>query len=380
MANFTTEAKRSTAILVVLLFFIGTTNAQVYTNKEAGKKNKELADSLKKSEYKYVLPIWGKKVTEKGFNLPYSAGVSLNYFWQESDMIIENLKVGFNNGTMYDIDEIVRFDKAIATASALTLRPDFWLFPFLNIYGIFGKSQASTDVGFGVWVPDSTNTPKEIASMESKVEFNSTTAGFGLTPTIGVGGGWMAFDMNFSWSDVPQLDKPQFIFVFGPRFGKTFKFKKPERNVAIWAGGFRVSMKAETNGSVNLADVLPVEDLEGKVDEGMQKVNDAQQQVDTWWEGLTPVEQSNPVNVAKYTAANAALTKAGEIMSAADVAVGTITTSTVQYSMDKRPKDMWNFIVGSQFQINKHFMMRAEVGFLSSRFQVNTGLQYRFGL
>lgn len=380
MVNFTTEAKRSTLILVVLLFFIGITNAQVYTNKEVGKKNKELADSLKKSEYKYVLPIWGKKVTEKGFNLPYSAGLSLNYVWQESDLIIENLMVGFNNGTMYNIDEIVRFDKAIATASALTLRPDFWLFPFLNIYGIFGKSQASTDVGFGIWIPDSTNTPKEIASMESKVEFTSTTAGFGLTPTIGVGGGWMAFDMNFSWSDVPQLDKPQFIFIFGPRFGKTFKFKKPERNVAIWAGGFRVSMKAETNGSVNLADVLPVEELEGKVDEGMQKVEDAQQQVDTWWEGLTPVEQSNPVNVAKYDVANAALTKAGEIMSAADIAVGTITTSTVQYSMDKRPKDMWNFIVGSQFQINKHFMMRAEVGFLSSRTQVNAGLQYRFGL
>ena len=41
---------------------------------------------------------------------------------------------------------------------------------------------------------------------------------------------------------------------------------------------------------------------------------------------------------------------------------------------------MWNFIIGAQFQLNKHFMWRAEYGFLGSRQQFMTGLQYRFGL
>jgi len=381
--NFTkiNTAKWIMNLSIIMVLLISTVaNAQVYSNKEVGKKNEALADSLKKSEYKYVLPIWGKKVTEKGFSLPYSAGLSLNYFWQKSDLVIDNLMVGFNNGPMYELDEIVRFNKAEATASALTLRPDVWILPFLNVYGIFGKSMASTEVGFGVWIPDSTNTPKEVFTAESLVEFNTTSAGFGFTPTMGVGGGWLALDMNFSWTDVPQLDKPAFVFIFGPRFGKTFKFKNPEQNIALWAGGFRVMMNSGTSGSINLSDVFTLDELEGKVDEGMQKVGDAQIQVDTWWEGLTPVEQKNPVNVAKYTAANAALGKAGDILNAADEAAANGVTSTVQYSMDKRPKDMWNFIVGSQYQLNKHFMVRAEVGFLSSRIQVNTGLQYRFGL
>ncbi len=30
---------------------------------------------------------------------------------------------------------------------------------------------------------------------------------------------------------------------------------------------------------------------------------------------------------------------------------------------------MWNFVVGTQYQINKHFMIRAEAGFLGSRTQ-----------
>ena len=66
-------------------------------------------------------------------------------------------------------------------------------------------------------------------------------------------------------------------------------------------------------------------------------------------------------------------------MVAADQAVNTINESTVQYSLDKKQKQMWNFLIGSQFQINQHFMVRGEVGFLGSRTQVLAGLQYRFG-
>jgi hypothetical protein len=41
---------------------------------------------------------------------------------------------------------------------------------------------------------------------------------------------------------------------------------------------------------------------------------------------------------------------------------------------------MWNFIIIAQFQINRHLMVRVEYGFLGTRQQVITGLQYRFGL
>ena len=39
-----------------------------------------------------------------------------------------------------------------------------------------------------------------------------------------------------------------------------------------------------------------------------------------------------------------------------------------------------NGFVGTQFQYNKHWMIRAEFGFLGSRSQIIGGLQYRFGL
>ena len=124
--------------------------AQVYANKDLPLK----IEPPKVEDYPYLLPIWGQKVIEKGFQLPYSAGISVNTFWQESELVIDNLMVGFNNGTMYNLDEIIRFDKSISTAGSLNVRPDFWLFPFLNVYGLFVKAKTSTAIDASVWIPD----------------------------------------------------------------------------------------------------------------------------------------------------------------------------------------------------------------------------------
>ena len=71
---------------------------------------------------------------------------------------------------------------------------------------------------------------------------------------------------------------------------------------------------------------------------------------------------------------------ASNLLTTMDGALNDGESATVQYSLEKSLKDKWNFIVGSQFQINKHFMLRTEFGFLGSRTQGMGGIQYRFGL
>jgi hypothetical protein len=353
---------------------------QVYSNKEVGKKNQQRIDSLKKSEYPYSLPIWGKKATKAGFNLPYSAGLGINYLWQKSDLVIDNLQVGFNHNEMKNYDDVVRFTNATSEASGINIRPDIWLFPFLNVYGIFAQAKPSTAVDFGIWAPDGNGNWNNIINLNTKANFNATTFGLGVTPTIGVGGGWMALDMNFTWNDIAELDKPAFAFVFGPRFGKSFRLKTPDRNVALWVGGFRLKLNTGTTGSIPLNELVDTNGLQAKIDAGIAKVDASQQSVDGWWNGLSPVEQKNPVNVAKYETANKALAAAGSFLNGLDESLNDSQQGSVQYSLDKRPKDMWNFIIGSQYQHNKHWMIRFEYGFLGSRQQIITGLQYRFGL
>jgi hypothetical protein len=129
-----------------------------------------------------------------------------------------------------------------------------------------------------------------------------------------------------------------------------------------------------------LSDLFPTDELQVKVDEGLAKVESGQIAVDEWWNDLSEQEQQNPVNQAKYETANRTLDAAGNILNTVDGALNDDESATVQYSLSKRPKDMWNFVLGAQYQVNKHIMIRAEAGFLGSRQQVITGLQYRFGL
>jgi hypothetical protein len=373
--------KRLFTITFAILFISAQVSAQVYTNKVVGAKNEALKDSLKTTEYPYALPILGAKVAARGYDLPYSAGVGLNFLWQESAIIIDNLFVGFNNGPMYDLDEIIRFNDATSTAYGFNLRPDIWLFPFLNVYCLFTKAKTSTAIDAGVWIPDANNEWNEVTSFSTKADFDATGFGFGMTPTIGVAGGFLTLDMNVTWQSISSLDKPVMSFVFGPRAGKSFKFKKnPQSNITFWVGGFRLHLNSETNGSLPLSDIMPTDDLQQKVDDGMEKVADTQIAVDEWWAGLTPVQQANPVYQARYETANRTLEATGTLLNTIDGALNDDQTATVQYSLSKRPKDAWNFVVGSQYQINKHFMLRAEAGFLGSRTQIIGMLQYRFGL
>src|SRR4249920_1482854 len=90
--------------IALLLFIVSTALGQVYTNKPTLKMDAATKDSVSTREYPYSLPILGKKATKAGYNLPYSAGLGINYLWQQSDLVIEHLQVGFNNGPLHNLD------------------------------------------------------------------------------------------------------------------------------------------------------------------------------------------------------------------------------------------------------------------------------------
>lgn len=367
-----------TSLLFCLFLFTSALNAQVYSDKVLSEKRKQTLESSEETAKNNLLPIWGKKARELGFDLPYSAGLGVNYVTQESKILINNLRVGFNNGPLYELDEYVSFNDAISNGNVINVRPDIWLFPFLNVYGIFARVDTSTSIDATLSLPNQDGF-EDIFNFGTTIDFEGTTAGFGLTPTIGVGGGWFALDMNFSWTDLPELEDPAYSFVLGPRIGKTFYFNKPEQNLAVWVGGFRVALNTGTNGSLAFDDIFGFDgNLEQKINDGLIKVEEKQLEVEAWYDSLSAAEKIS--NLPKYTALNRILSGANTFLNRLDEARENSLNSTVQYSIDKKQKNPWNFVIGGQYQLNKHFMLRAEYGFLGERTQFIGGLQYRFQL
>jgi len=70
----------------------------------------------------------------------------------------------------------------------------------------------------------------------------------------------------------------------------------------------------------------------------------------------------------------------GKVVDGASQIVSGAGDASIQYSLNKTQKKMWNFLIGSQYQINRSWMIRAEYGFLGARTQLIAGLQWRFNL
>ncbi len=178
----------------------------------------------------------------------------------------------------------------------------------------------------------------ETMTFSTKADFDATGLGFGLTPTTGVGGGWLALDMNMLWTDVGAHDKPVFAYIIGPRIGKSFQFNNPESNITFWAGSSRLNISSPTNDSIKLSEVLPANNLQSMVDDGIVRVDEASAEVEARRNSLTPPEQKNLYNIAKYETVNRALESTGNMLAALHGELNNEQNATVQYSPDKKLK------------------------------------------
>ncbi len=322
-----------------------------YASRKLSKKQLAYIDSIKQVEYNYVFPLLGQKAYKLGFDLPYPIGAMTNYIWIDQGILIDNFQLGIKSANV-DLPtqpvDFIKFSNNRNKSNTFNFRPDVWLFPFLNVYGLFGKGSSTTEVNLSAPI-----------TMKSVVTQNMSTTGFGFMGAFGLGPLWTSVDANWTWTKPELLNNPVRAKVLGIRLGKTFAFKeKPERNIAVWIGGMRARMNSETRGSITMADAIPQETWDRK-DEIVANYN-------TWYNGLSPVEKALVDKTAFPEFMNALDSKNGD--------------AVVSYGMDKSPEQEWNFIVGGQFQVNKRWMLRTEAGIIGDRKSYMASLNYRFRL
>jgi hypothetical protein len=175
----------------------------------------------------------------------------------------------------------------------------------------------------------------------------------------GVGPVWISVDANWTWNKPELLDEATRVNVLGLRVGHTFVFKnKPESNIALWVGGMRVKMNSETRGELTLAEAIP-----GLVDKSDQIVSD----YNTWYganyDGLTIVQKKVVDDVID------------PLIDRIEAVDG---NAIIRYGLDKQVKELWNGLLGIQYQYNKHWMLRSEAGLIGDRKSFLLSLNYRF--
>lgn len=345
---FITIMKRL-SVLLIIAFAIGLNASAQYASRKLSQKQIAYTDSLKNVEYNHLFPILGQEAYKKGFDIPYPAGVMTNYIWLKQGIIIDNFQLGIKNDNV-DIPltpvDFIEFGENTNTAYSVNFRPDIWILPFLNVYGLLGYGASTTEINLIKPVP-----------LNSSVTQNMSTVGIGVMGAFGLGPVWVSLDGNWTWTKPELLADPVLAKVFGVRVGKTFSFKQhPHRNIAFWAGGMRLNMASYTVGEILISDALPPEAWERK-DEIVDNYN-------TWYDGLGPVMQQKVDN-----------SPIPEIVDRIDAADG---SSIIKYAMDKAPEQSWNGVFGMQYQFNKRWMLRSEAGLIGDRKSFLASLNYRF--
>ncbi len=214
-----------TLLLVSIFLFQANVSGQ-YVTKKVRSVHQLYTDSLKNVEYDYIFPILGQAAYKQGFDIPYPAGIMANFISIDQGIDITNMQLGFD-GTNNDIPltpiEFIDFGETRNTSYSYNIRPDLWILPFFNVYGLFGSGKSVTEVNLVAPV-----------ALKSVVEQKITTTGFGAMTAFGIGPVWVNVDANWTWNKPELLDKPVQVNVLGLRIGHTFTFKKrPERNIAI---------------------------------------------------------------------------------------------------------------------------------------------------
>ncbi len=344
--------KKISLVLVISLFMFSFNSQAQYVTTKVKSKHQQYTDSLQQVKYDYIFPLLGQGAYSKGFDIPYPVGVMGNYMWMDQGITIDNLQLGLKTDDS-DIPltavDFIGFGDNTNTSYTVNFRPDVWVFPFLNVYGIFGYGNSHTEVNINRLGESEFN-------LQSIVDQSISTVGVGVMGAGGIGPVWISVDANWTWNKPELLDEATRVNVLGLRVGHTFVFKnKPESNIAVWAGAMRIKMNSETRGQLTLAEAIP--GLEGKSEQIVSDYNE-------WYDGLTPV---------KKAAVDA--TSIPSIIDRIDAADG---SAIIRYGIDKQVKEFWNGIFGVQYQYNKHWMLRSEAGLIGDRKSILISLNYRF--
>lgn len=300
-------------------------------------------DSITNSQWPYKLPAWAQRITKRGIDLPYPAGVMINYVNASQKIEIHDLQVGINNLEPVPLD-FIKFGEVNASVQSVNARIDVWALPFVNFYGIIGKTWANTTVEIVYPI-----------NFKSEVDFNGSIMGAGLT----FGGGYKhvfgTIDYNHSWTKFDEIKGSIHSQMVTPRFGYIFQSKKrPDRNLGLWIGTQGLFINRTTEGVLNLSDLniggyAPDFDIENT----------------DWYQNLGPAQKVVVKQIAD---------KIKDKLENVD-----ISGTTISYSLNKEAISHWSMCFGGQYQLNHNIQFRFETGFLGGRSSFLVSTNYRFG-
>jgi hypothetical protein len=343
--------------------------------------------------WEYSMPIWGKKAAERGYKLQLPYGLNVMYVNSIIDLNVSKFRLGIGDGTYQDLideavnEETLNFQKTRAYFNGLNFRPDIWVFPFMNVYGIITTGTGATEVELAPRIPyGDGNDVLQLPTFGSKVDFTANAYGLGTTVIYGFGRNYfVSGDANYSWTFSEIIEGSVGIVTASGRIGEHWDFgKNRDKKLAVYVGFmFRDFTNSDgTRGQIKLSEALP--EFEDNVNAGIDTriADNTQQIVDNEMaiDALDPIADRE--EIADLRAENRVLNIKNRglenLQSGLDES-GVYDTE-IRYEIKKEMIQNWTVEFGASYNFTDHWAFRSEFGVSKSQTLILAGISYRFGL
>ena len=281
--------------------------------------------------YDRALPFLAQEVLDLGFELPNPYGFQVIGYWQEQDLILDNLFISVNDGPVEEID-FVDFGTPNVENITLQAKLDAWLFPFMNIYATVGAFDGDGVIPLGIEVRDllgylglggvcnggilEPEFCSRVLTAEALPEYSGENFTIGTNLAMGWGDWFVTLPISYAWSDVDIIRDTVTATNISPRIG--FLWDLQDRGtLALYAGGTWLKADVDIAGTVAF-DTSGI-DLPGMGDE-----------------------------------------------------------TVIDYVIRQKNKDRWNYLLGFNWEASKAWSIQAEAGFGGSRSNFIGSLTYRW--
>lgn len=270
-----------------------------------------------------IPPICGKKRRKQGYDLSLPIGTGANFFYFNQYYTADDLKLVSDSVPEIYATGVASVQNSTSGEIRVTFRPDVWILPFLNVYGMVGYSQSTTRPNFEV--PTVTIVfPEPIGELEidtadviidDELIYYGPTYGGGVTVSSGYGSFFFVFDYHYMFTKPKDLTDKVESHSFSGKAGVLLGKNRDNVKGSFWLGAMFVNDNHRFSGQVDVKDILP---------------------------GF-------------------------------EVIVGHKAT----YSGTVHAKQPWNFIAGGSVIINKHHILALEAGYFK-REQLSVTYGFRF--
>lgn len=205
-----------------------------------------------------LLPFWGEAARAKGYDLPETYGIGVNYMNMRQNIDVDSINFsGLKLGSMPVGPNMFKIDVGHTRerSKTETMRLDAWILPFMNIYGIVGHTKGSSLSHVNVAAMGVS--PPSLQNLDFKLKFKGTTYGAGTTFAGGYQNWFGTLDMNYTQTRFDILDGSIDAFTLTPRIGYRFTtpsaewLHMPQGKLNVWIGSMYQDVQQEFKGKIS---------------------------------------------------------------------------------------------------------------------------------